>query len=123
MKERWLKIDKKAGLITKLVTEVTDTVQVQMVFVRENAEDMDEDVLKAGEGSPAFKFADIKPLKSRGLIERVQTVSYVVTAGRVKTPALKQTVRMCGGRYVGDSIDGVRRNASAFDGRTNRSRY
>lgn len=81
MKERWLKIDKKAGTIAKLVTEVVDTVQVQMIFVRENQDDMDEDVLKAGEGSPAFKFADIKPLKSRGLIERVQTVSYVVTPG------------------------------------------
>ena len=34
MKERWLKIDKKAGTIAKLVTEVVDTVQVQMIFVR-----------------------------------------------------------------------------------------
>ena len=36
MKERWLKIDKKAGTIEKLVTEVADAVQAQMKFVKEN---------------------------------------------------------------------------------------
>jgi phenylalanyl-tRNA synthetase alpha chain len=82
MKEKWISIDKKAGVMKRLVESVVDNLSAQMQWVRDHPEAMDEKVLAAG-GAEGAQIDDkeVKALVKRGLLGKVKVVSYEITQG------------------------------------------